>query len=296
MRILLIYYTGTYNTRYLTQKLASRFVQHGDTVDTVEINCNTPICDCHGYDLIGFSYPIYGFNAPRPFEKYVSKLQFTKGQKYFIYKNSGETLAMNNASSRLLIRRMKRNSCIFAGEYHFVMPYNIHFPFERDFVRQILDMNDKLMDILLHDLDNGIVKECKSNFIYNLGAFFVGIQKIGGDVNSFLYRVAPEKCLNCGMCVKNCPQKNIYVANGKIKFHHHCDMCMRCSFHCPTNAISIGFLQGWRVNGAYDFQSIEQEPSLSKPYITNNGTGFYKCFVTYFDQILQEHAQLFGDT
>lgn len=294
MKILLIYYTGTYNTRYLTHKLSSRFTERGDQVDTVEINNKTPVCNCHGYDLIGFSYPIYGFNAPRPFEKYVSQLSFTPGQKFFIYKNSGETMAMNNASSRLLLRRMKRNGCVLAGEYHFVMPYNIHFPFDRDFVRQILHMNEKLMDILMHDLDHGIVKRCKSNHIYNLGAFFVGIQKIGGDVNSFLYRVDTEKCIRCGLCIRNCPQENIFAKDGKIRFHHHCDMCMRCSFHCPTDAIQIGFLEGWRVNGAYDFKGIEQDTSPIKPYITPKSKGFYHCFVSYFDNIEQEHTRLFG--
>ena len=151
MKILLIYYTGTYNTRHLTQKVKARFVADGHTVDTMEIDCNTPPCCCTGYDLIGFSYPIYGFNSPLPFNKYVAKLKFPRSQKYFIYKNSGETLAMNNASSRILIRRLKRQKCILAGEYHFVMPYNIHFPFEYDFLRQIFNMNDKLLDIMMHN-------------------------------------------------------------------------------------------------------------------------------------------------
>lgn len=294
MRVLLIYYTGTYNTRYLTQKLQARLEARGDTVDTVEINCDTPPCSCEGYDLIGFSYPIYGFNSPLPFNRYVAQLKFTRGQRYFIYKNSGETMAMNNASSRILIRRMKRKGADLAGEYHFVMPYNIHFPFARDFVRQILAMNEKLMDIMLHNLDNGIEKRIKSNPIYNLASFFVGIQKIGGNVNSFLYKVERDKCVDCGLCVKNCPHGNIYRKNGKIKFHHHCDMCMRCSFFCPTNAIRIGFLQGWRVNGAYDFKGIEEDTSPLRPYITKESRGFYRCFVSYFEEIDREHAALFG--
>jgi NAD-dependent dihydropyrimidine dehydrogenase PreA subunit len=145
----------------------------------------------------------------------VSKLKFNKGQKYFIYKNSGETMAMNNASSRILIRRMKRQKCQLVGEYHYVMPYNIHFPFERDFIRQIFKMNEKLLDVMMYNLDNGIVKRIKSNFIYNLAAFFVGIQKVGGNVNSFFYKVDSEKCIKCGLCVKKCPHDNIYIKKGK---------------------------------------------------------------------------------
>ena len=295
MKVLLIYYTGTYNTRLLSNQLKNELEKKGDKVVTVEINVETEIVDTSGYDLIGFSYPIYGFNSPLPFNKYVRKLKFNKNQKYFIYKNSGETLAMNNASSRILIRIMNRQKVKFVGEYHFVMPYNIHFPFEKEFVKQILEYNKKLMAIMLYNLDNGIIFKIKSNVIYNIAAFFVGIQKIGGNVNSFLYKVDMNKCVNCNKCVNTCPHNNIYIKNDKIKFHHHCDMCMRCSFFCPTNAIKIGFLEGWKVNGEYKFKEIEKDDSIDSNYITKNSKGFYKCFIKTFDFIDKEYNKIFND-
>lgn len=295
MKVLLIYYTGTYNTRYLSGKVKDRFEARGDTVDVIEIQYDTEPVDTAQYDLIGFSYPIYGFNAPRPFEKYVKQLQFQKGQKFFIYKNSGETLAMNNASSRILLHHMKKFGAVLAGEYHYVMPYNIHFAFERDFIRQIFRQNERLLDIMFYNLAHGRVAKIKSNFIYDTAAFFVGIQKIGGDVNSFLYTVDRKKCTNCGKCIRTCPQQNIYEKNGKIRFQHHCDMCMRCSFFCPTDAINIGFLQSWKVNGDYNFKEIEADTSPFKPYITKDSKGFYKCFIRYFASINKEHRKLFPE-
>ena len=187
MKILLIYYTGTFNTRFLSKKVKERFLSRGDEVDIVEITSTTPCVDTNEYDLIGFSYPIYGFNAPLPFDNYVKKLKFKKGQKYFIYKNSGETLA----------NTMKKFKSKLIGEYHYVMPYNIHFPFERDFIREILVYNEKLLDIMFYNFDHDVVFKIKSNSIYNVGAFFVGIQKIGGNINSFLYKVDKDKCINC---------------------------------------------------------------------------------------------------
>ncbi len=292
MNILLIYYTGTYNTRYLTNQLKDKLIEKGNTVDTVEINVYTPIIDTSEYDMIGFSYPIYGFNSPLPFNKYVRKLKFSETQRYFIYKNSGETFAMNNASSRILIRLMKKQKVKFVGEYHFVMPYNIHFPFEKEFVKQILLYNEKLLAVMLYNLENGIISRIRSNVIYNIAAFFVGIQKIGGNVNSFLYRVDRDKCTKCNKCVKECPQNNIYLKDGKIKFHHHCDMCMRCSFFCPTNAIKIGFLEGWKVNGRYDFEKIKNDDSIGSNYITKQSKGFYKCFIKTFESIDREYEKI----
>ncbi len=294
MKALLVYYTGTYNTRYLTQKIKRRLEGNGDEVDTVEINRSTPVVDTSGYDVIGFSYPIYGFNSPLPFNKYVRALRFNEGQKYFIYKQSGETFAINNASSRILMRIMKKKKADFVGEYHFVMPYNIHFAFDRAFIREIFQKNEKLADIMLYELSHGIVNRIKSSLWYNLGAFFVGIQKLGGPVNSFFYRVDMDKCVKCNKCVRDCPENNIFIKKDKIKFGRRCDMCMRCSFFCPTNAIKIGFLEGWKVNGAYDYDEIEQDTSPVKSYITQESKGFYSCFIKYFEGIDKRHQEIFG--
>jgi len=150
----------------------------------------------------------------------VNTLEIERGQKFFIYKNSGETFAMNNASSRILLRRMKRRGAAFAGEYHFVMPYNIHFAFDREFVREILDKDEKLARIMIDNLERGEISEIGSNFIYNVASAVVSVQKIGGCVNSFFYKVDKEKCVRCGLCVQNCPEKNIRFDRGKIKFGH----------------------------------------------------------------------------
>lgn len=294
MKVLLIYYTGTYNTRYLTDKVEAEFVRRGHEVDRVEINCDTPVKDVSEYDLLGFGYPIYGFNSPLPFNRYTKKLNVRAGQAFFIYKNSGETLAMNNASSRILLRRMQRKGAVLKGEYHFVMPYNIHFPFEKDFVREILDYDNKLLRIMMYRLEHGIVQRIESNLLYDAAAAAVGIQKAGGAINSFLYRVDEEKCIQCGLCVKNCPEKNIRFEEGRVKFGHRCDMCMRCSFYCPQDAVRIGFLEGWRVNGDYGLRALDEAGPPEKPYITENSRGFYKCYIKYFAKIDEEYEKLFG--
>ncbi len=295
MKYLLVYFTGTYNTRFLTDKLEQSLIERGNEVDRVEINCETKPVSTDGYDFVGFSYPIYGFNSPRAFNQYVAKLKFNKGQKFFIYKNSGETLAMNNASSRILLRRMKRKKLEFCGEYHFVMPYNIHFPFEKNFVRQILDENEKLMKVMLYNLENGVVHKIKSKWIYNFAAVFVSIVKIAGDINSFFYKVDMDKCVKCMRCVRDCPEKNIRFENGKFKFSHHCEMCMRCSFYCPTDAFKIGFLKGWKVNGDYKLKELEKDKTPYEPYITEKSEGFYETHFKHFKNIDEEYEKIFGN-
>ena len=97
----LLYYTGTFNTRYVTDKLQTRLQALGWNVDRYEIDpTNNERLDFSRYDILGLGYPIYGYCAPWPFLKFIRKQKFPKGLKAFIYKNSGETEKANDASSK----------------------------------------------------------------------------------------------------------------------------------------------------------------------------------------------------
>lgn len=296
MKCLLVYYTGTFNTRYITNLIKDRFVKEGLDVDTYEIDpSKNERLDMSGYDLIGLGNPIYGFNTPWPFLKFVRHQKFPKGVKCFIYKNSGETLHANDASSVNVVRKLKHDKALIKNEYHFIMPYNIHFRFDEKLVKEMLLMDDLLLDILVKEVLEDIPNIKKYTFIQKAITFFVKLQFIGGDVNSYLYKVDKKACIDCGKCIKGCPMDNIYKnKKGEIKFHHHCLMCMRCSLNCPKNAIYIGYLEGWKVNGPYDFKKIRMLPH-NKDIITKDTEGFFKCYIETYNNIRKRHQELFGE-
>lgn len=294
MKSLLIYFTGTYNTRYLTKLLNSELIKRGHQTEIIEVTKDTPIVRLDEYDNIFISYPIYGFNIPHFFKEYLMKIKYLKNKNYIIYKNSGETFRMNDVSSRKIIRRIKRVKAYYS-EYHFVYPYNIHFRFPDEFIYLSMKENDKLMDIMLYNLDNKIIHKPKesNNIIYKLAAFFVGIQSIGGDINSFLYKVDMNKCSRCMKCINNCDMNNIYYKDDKIKFHHKCNMCMRCSFFCPKDAFKIGFLEGWKVNGSYNLDKIRNMKEYeNSDFLNSNKEKFYSCFKNSFKEIDDDYEKI----
>lgn len=299
MNCLLLYFTGTFNTRYLTGKLKERLETIGWNVTTYEIDpLNNERLDLTGYDVIGLGYPIHGYCAPWAFLKFIRKQKFPKGIKVFIYKNSGETEHANDASSKYVLRKLRRDGAVTENEYHFLMPYNIHFRFDENLVKEMLVMDDKLLDILVYEVCHGIanIKPMKL-WPRIVSAVVSRPQYIGGDVNSFLYRVDMDKCVGCNLCIRRCPTQNIYRdSNGTIRFHHHCLMCMRCSLYCPADAIHIGFLEqwGWKVNGGYDFRKIE-DIHLATPVITDKTEGFFHCYVESYDRINRRHSEIFGE-
>ncbi len=299
MKCLLIYFTGTYNTRYLSKKLKARLEGVGWQVNLYEIDpLNNERLNLSEYDIIGLGYPIHGYCAPWAFLRFIRSQKFPEGMKIFIYKNSGETERANDASSKYVLRKLRRDRTVMGNEYHFLMPYNIHFRFDDNLVKEMLVMNDRLADILVYELCHGIPNRRPYGIWPRIVSSVVSRpQYIGGDVNSFLYRVDDERCTGCNLCVKNCPTRNIYRDDGgAIRFRHHCLMCMRCSFFCPADAIHIGFLEhwGWKVNGGYDFRKIEAI-ELDHPVITRETKGFFHCYIATYEKINKRHKELFGD-
>lgn len=298
MNCLLIYFTGTFNTRYLTGKLKARLEGIGWNVTSYEIDpLNNERLDLSGYDIIGLGYPIHGYCAPWAFLKFIRHQRFPHGMKVFIYKNSGETEHANDASSKYVLRHLRLFGVKVRNEYHFIMPYNIHFRFDEKLVKEMLTMDEKLLDILVHEVSHGIPnRKCYKLWPRLVSAVVSRPQYIGGDVNSFLYKADMDKCVGCDLCIKRCPTQNIYRdSDGVLRFKHHCLMCMRCSLYCPVDAIHIGFLEswGWKVNGGYDFKKIEKI-ELDQPVITKDTKGFFHCYIETYDNINHRHDEIFG--
>lgn len=292
MEICLVYFTGTFNTRKIANLIKQSLSIDNFNCDLFEFGKdNLKDIDFNKYDIIGLGYPIYGFNSPMPFNKEIRQLRI-KNKRYFVFKTSGESFKINNVSSRVINRIMRRRKNEFLGEYHFLMPYNIHFRFDDRLVKEMMIMNHKLIEILSYNLKNNKKHKLNKRNIDQIFSFLISIQKIGGPINSFFYKVDKKKCILCKKCVEECPMKNIKLKNNRIVFSHKCAMCMRCSFYCPKSAIKIGFLEKWKVNGAYDFNRIESDSSIKTDFLKENSDGFYRCYIPTFKEIEEEYKEI----
>ena len=295
-KCLIIYYTGTGNTKFLVSKVSLRLKNVGFDVSEYRINpLQIERLDLSSYDLIGISYPIYGFNVPSKVHKFFKKQKFNQGQRVFIFKNSGETYRENDSSSLVLRKIIKRQKASLTNEYHFMMPYNIHFRYEEKLIKEMLTMDDKLIDILVKEIVDEIPNIKKYTFRNNFINRLFRLTYIGGPINVRFYKVDKEKCIKCGVCIKGCQMKNISLnKKGNIKFGHHCLMCMYCTLNCPKDAIKMGLFNSWRVNKPYNLEQIEKmEPG--EPVITSETTGFFKCYIKTYEEINKRHKELFNE-
>jgi len=285
MKKAIIYiFSGTGNTTYSANKIKSALEKsdiHTDVVDiSIPFKLDKQPCD---YDIVGVGYPIHAFNCPKIVIDFINRLEKTKSKYTFVFKTSGEPFWMNNASSYLLEKALNKKGLSINQEMHFLMPYNIIFRYKKAIVKQMLTYLDAMTNVFALKVANQEENPPVYHFLTLLTAFIYRIQWFGATFNGRFYRVVKRKCINCDICIKNCPAKNIYrdKRKNKIKFNGNCSMCMRCAMDCPTNAINIGILNWWKVWGAYPFNEIKEDQSIKDNYINKKTFGYFRLFYPF---------------
>lgn len=253
MRVSICYFSATGNTRRIVDAYAQTWTQAGWQVTLCDIERGQMPAE---HDALAIAYPVHAFNAPQIVLRYARRLQSVDGKKLIIFKTSGEPLALNDISSAKLIAILRGKGYSHAGEYRYVMPYNIMFR-HSDFMAHRM-LKDALALARLDAVDFVGGKATSSRRIA-LGGLIAGVMRIehwGSKLNGMFYHVSGD-CVRCGKCVSQCPTGNIVIKDGKVRFGKHCMMCMRCSMMCPQDAVRIGLFDSWRVNGAYSFEPSE---------------------------------------
>lgn len=253
---IIYYFSGTGNTEKIVNEYKKNFEENNINITIYKVTDNFDnLPNPNDYDYVGLAYPIHGFNAPYPIFDLIKLFPQSKDKKIFILKTSGEPLSINNISSEPLMARLNKKGYILTNEYHYVMPYNLVFRHTDEMASKMWKAAKQLCAIDLKEiLENKQVFLKKFPFGRFI-AFLFRIEHPAMKVNGNLFKVK-NICTHCNLCVKKCPVNNIYNDdNGNIKFKNKCVMCASCAFRCPVDAINIGILTAWKVNGHYKFEN-----------------------------------------
>lgn len=276
MKTCMIYYfSGTGNTEYACKKLSEELTKLDFEIEMTKIETLKDRVSID-YDAIGVAYPVHGFNAPTIIDDFCDMIPDGNGKKFFIVKTSGEPLTLNDASSMFFIKTLLAKKYEFIGEYHYVMPYNIIFRHSDDMVSLMINTLNTNIVRDARDIAEFKVKEIKYPLNAKIAATLVRIEHPAMKLIGKGFKVDNDKCVACNKCVSNCPTRNISVENGRYKFGNECLGCMRCAFNCPKNAIDIGILNGWKVNGKYDFENVisSENPEIIR-YCHNSYVNYF---------------------
>ena len=258
MRCIIYVFSGTGNTMLVAEEYAASLgpETHIAAIDSSFMDLPSP----DGYQLVGIGYPVHAFNAPEIVERFARELKPSVHQDLFIFHTGGEGLHFNDTSS-VRIRRILRKDFTILSERHYVMPYNMIFRHSDAMVKHMVTYMRKLVPLHVSSI---LAKRTEGMRLMPFSRIVSSVLRL-----DWLYEKlqgptmwAGNSCTGCGLCARRCPMGNITVVNGRPVFGRNCSLCVRCSFSCPVDAISIGLLNGWRVSGPYEVDRVMADQTI----------------------------------
>ncbi len=246
----IIYFSPTGNVLHLAEKLACRLGSDKTRILPLEFVKNDQLKPNKHLVLL---YPVHGFNAPRTVKRFVSKIPSGLYDFVSLIGVGCTTNWLNDAVSSDLRRILnKKNYSIIVDEI-LAMPLTFIMAFPDKLALELfIESQEKIKDI-----SSSIVKEKKSLNRIKSKSYFVNFL---GNAESSAARLfglelyANKKCVSCGICWENCPEKNISRnSKGKPQFAFNCLMCMRCIYNCPEKSICPRFSKFIPIKKGYSF-------------------------------------------
>jgi len=282
----IFYFSGTGNTKAVTDILATSFKEQGCAVDAIAIDemLKTNInVEMGKYDIAGFGYPVHAFNAPRIFFEFLTLLPDGDQKKTFVFKSSGDPF-MNGGSTVLVRKALHEKGYIVSSERLFVMPANVLVRYRDPLIKQLFNTAVRRGKTMVKEILLDVPRLQKNTlFSTYITAAFSALESFGARFfGKNLY--VTDSCNLCGICISNCPTNNITKQKEHIRFHSKCTFCMRCIYSCPPNAISPRFLRFLVIKPWYNLQKIVSDQTVKDSCITDKIKGYFKHFNRYLSE------------
>jgi len=235
---MIVYFTGTGNSRYCAQMLAEKL---GDEcVDSVHF-----IRDGIAAELISdkpwvFVAPTYGWQLPHVFMDFLRSGSFEGSKDAYFVMTCGGDIGNSSPKNRALC---EEKGLRYRGTLEVVMPENYIALFDAPEEAEA----KKIIAAAQPTLERGVTVIREGQDFPEKKADFSGKLK-SGIVNTVFYQfvikakpfIVSDTCVGCGKCEKACPLGNIQIKDGTPAWGDRCTHCMACICGCPTEAIEYG--------------------------------------------------------
>lgn len=269
-KCLIVYYSLNHSTEKIAEKIGEGLRQAGLETTLCNIKdepCPNPL----EFDLIGIGSPVYYFQIPLNVMDCIDSFPDLKGLKTFAFLTHGSYAldAGDILKRKLLTRNAKIQGWYYSYGEDYFLPYNElgclpsyehPSPDELNDAQKFgLDMGSESKDTLWPEVSE------HAPFMYRMERFLAGRWFVR-NIYQKLFSLDKEKCIKCGICIKDCPVQNIETGkDGYPKWNKHCNMCLACEMNCPKEAISS------LINGPimkpfvkYNVKQIMKDPTLRK--------------------------------
>ena len=263
-RLTAFYFSGTGNTRYLTEWLS------GLLAERYEVRKYALILSADGAaravpvpalgrgelaaegirravaesDLVLIAYPVYGSSPPLPVRRFLHTAGNAFKDKEIAvaatqYMFSGDGAAAAGRTAERYGGRVKYAE-------HFDMPNNLSdcriFSVKNgEELRAMLDRTERKMEAFARRILDGKPLRRGFNPVSHAVGYFCqrALWRRHENGKKDRLRIDPSRCTGCGLCAGNCPAANLRVEKGKAVPAGRCILCYRCVNLCPVRAVTL---------------------------------------------------------
>lgn len=244
---MIFYFSGTGNSRYVAEGLASRLADDAAFIpetDATAVNFKADEGLLNGE--LGFVFPVYSWGVPPVVEDFISNLSdaFAEDVRrrnvpvWMVCTCGDET----GDTPEMFRNIMRKRGLGVKGIWSVITP-NVYvllpgFDVDPDDVRirKINELEGRLESIAgqiqrgewKEDVVYGSLPRLKTKLVYPL------FKRWGMFPSKWR---ANDNCIHCGQCMESCPVGNISMKEGKPSWGKNCTSCVACYHTCPTHAI-----------------------------------------------------------
>ncbi|WMJ80103.1 EFR1 family ferrodoxin [Clostridium sp. MB40-C1] len=239
MEGLLIYFSGTGNSKFIAECIKKEFNKRGHNITLYSIENNLPInWDC--YEFFIFGSPKYYEYTPLFFINWIKKNvpRLSRHSKCILFCTGSAAIATSFKSLNKILKKKNLHVVITKT---FQMPSNYLIGFFNPTDEEKYDIYSKWSfekaGLMVQDFLDNIYSIEKINPIIGfmcekVSYYFCKSTKY----KSKNFSISPN-CTKCTQCIRHCPTHNIQLIDDKIVFKNNCILCTRCINFCPENAI-----------------------------------------------------------
>ena len=235
---MVIYYTGTGNSRFTAQAISHMLGDELTDAGTyIKAGRKAHLSSQRPWVFVS---PTYSWRIPRIFEAFIRNGRFIGSRQAYFVMTCGDDVG---AAAKRLRAMCEEIGFVFMGLQPVIMPENYLAMFavpEKDEAAAIIEEAKPVIKNAAELISAGQpFPAVRPGFFGKAKSGLVNSGFYSLCVNARAFRVT-DACVGCGLCERLCPTNSITIENGRPVWGAGCTHCMACICRCPKEAIEYG--------------------------------------------------------